>query len=311
MDDLPSVAGLRVVCMGAGYVGGPTMAMIAARCPDVDVCVVDAWAARIALRDLAITWLIGGTWDALHLSPHSPLFETLKPYRFAEPGTPYPSAARLGHDFLWASCGALVSTCWEVLLLHLWATGALPLASVPGDAWWRDALTVLALLAVPHFQIVHFYFTHRVMHRWPRCCTRRGVPDVGQFLYQHVHSLHHKAKDPTAFSGISMHPVESALFFTTMPIACLLGLHPIVFLHAKFYNISAAMLGHESFGDPSTGGHSHWLHHKLVDCNFGGNFVPLDWVFGSHVADEAEFEARAAKARSAAAALAETKGKAQ
>ena len=48
MDDLPSVAGLRVVCMGAGYVGGPTMAMIAARCPDVDVCVVDAWAARIA-----------------------------------------------------------------------------------------------------------------------------------------------------------------------------------------------------------------------------------------------------------------------
>ena len=188
---------------------------------------------------------------------------------------------------------------------------ALPLASVPGDAWWRDALTVLALLAVPHFQIVHFYFTHRVMHRWPRCCTRRGVPDVGQFLYQHVHSLHHKAKDPTAFSGISMHPVESALFFTTMPIACLLGLHPIVFLHAKFYNISAAMLGHESFGDPSTGGHSHWLHHKLVDCNFGGNFVPLDWVFGSHVADEAEFEARAAKARSAAAALAETKGKAQ
>jgi UDPglucose 6-dehydrogenase len=46
--ELPAVAGLRVVCMGAGYVGGPTMAMIAARCPDVDVVVVDAWAARIA-----------------------------------------------------------------------------------------------------------------------------------------------------------------------------------------------------------------------------------------------------------------------
>ena len=294
--------------------GGATKAVFAAAVyalapPDLAAAaaLAPAWAARIAARDLAITWLIGGSWDWLHLSPHSPLFETLRPYRFAEPGAPYPTAARLGHDFFWASCGALVSTCWEVLLLHLWATGALPLASVPGDAWWRDALTVLALLAIPHFQIVHFYLTHRVMHRWPRCCTRRGVPDVGQFLYKHVHSLHHKAKDPSAFSGISMHPVESALFFTTMPIACLLGLHPIVMLHAKFYNISAAMLGHESFGGPSTGGHSHWLHHKLVDCNFGGSHIPLDWLCGSHVRDEAEFERRFVKAAPAPAPAASAK----
>ena len=47
MAALPGPVGLRVVCMGAGYVGGPTMAVLAARCPDVDVCVVDAWAARI------------------------------------------------------------------------------------------------------------------------------------------------------------------------------------------------------------------------------------------------------------------------
>ncbi|CAM9798759.1 unnamed protein product [Discosporangium mesarthrocarpum] len=31
----------RICCMGAGYVGGPTMAVIAQRCPQIRVCVVD------------------------------------------------------------------------------------------------------------------------------------------------------------------------------------------------------------------------------------------------------------------------------
>jgi hypothetical protein len=45
---LPAVKGLNVVCIGAGYVGGPTMAVIARNCPDVKVTVVDMWAVRIA-----------------------------------------------------------------------------------------------------------------------------------------------------------------------------------------------------------------------------------------------------------------------
>jgi UDPglucose 6-dehydrogenase len=38
----------NILCIGAGYVGGPTMAMIAARCPQYKVTVVDINAARIA-----------------------------------------------------------------------------------------------------------------------------------------------------------------------------------------------------------------------------------------------------------------------
>ena len=38
----------NILCIGAGYVGGPTMAMIAARCPDYRVTVVDINADRIA-----------------------------------------------------------------------------------------------------------------------------------------------------------------------------------------------------------------------------------------------------------------------
>jgi UDPglucose 6-dehydrogenase len=38
---------MRICCIGAGYVGGPTMAMIAKKCPDIDVHVVDLNQSRI------------------------------------------------------------------------------------------------------------------------------------------------------------------------------------------------------------------------------------------------------------------------
>ena len=42
------MAQTRICCLGAGYVGGPTMAMIAAKCPDIQVTVTDPNESRIA-----------------------------------------------------------------------------------------------------------------------------------------------------------------------------------------------------------------------------------------------------------------------
>ena len=38
----------KICCIGAGYVGGPTMAIIAQKCPHIKVTVVDLNADRIA-----------------------------------------------------------------------------------------------------------------------------------------------------------------------------------------------------------------------------------------------------------------------
>ena len=38
---------INICCIGAGYVGGPTMAVIAERCPDIQVEVVDLNEQRI------------------------------------------------------------------------------------------------------------------------------------------------------------------------------------------------------------------------------------------------------------------------
>ena len=38
----------NICCIGAGYVGGPTMAVIAYKCKDIDIKVVDTNKSRIA-----------------------------------------------------------------------------------------------------------------------------------------------------------------------------------------------------------------------------------------------------------------------
>ena len=38
----------NILCIGAGHVGGPTMAMIAGKCPDLRITVVDINPERIA-----------------------------------------------------------------------------------------------------------------------------------------------------------------------------------------------------------------------------------------------------------------------
>ena len=270
-----SIAWKIVFALAAYYwVGMPSAAAAAA---------MDGhWVLSVLARDVLLTWAVGGLWDFVHLSPLSPFYVKLQEHKFKE-GFP-PLGVQLPHDFMWATCSALVSTAWEVALLHLWGRGSLPLAAFPGDAWYQDPATLAWLLALPYLQIVHFYATHRFMHKWG--CSPSW--DLGAFLYKHVHSLHHKSRDPTAFSGISMHPVESAIFFTTVPLAALCGVHPIVLLHYKYYNIVQAMIGHESYGGPSTGGNFHWLHHQMVDCNYGGLFVPLDRWFGT-VKDDKDY----------------------
>ena len=47
-DDFPITTVRRICCIGAGYVGGPTCAVIADKCPDIQVTIVDIDAKRIA-----------------------------------------------------------------------------------------------------------------------------------------------------------------------------------------------------------------------------------------------------------------------
>lgn len=201
----------------------------------------------------------------------------------------YPKLSQIVHDVFWSTMSTIISSLGEAAVLWAWANGRATVYTAPaGVAWYQDTATVLWLLSMPYWRLAHFYVLHRGMHRW----NTKSIPDVGAFIYRWVHSLHHKSKNPTSWSGISMHPVESSGYYTAMLVPVLFGAHPLVMLYTKMDLTMAALIGHDGFGAPPGGGSQpHYLHHALVDCNYGENYAPFDWLFGTFVANEAEFQA--------------------
>ena len=61
-------------------------------------------------------------------------------------------------------------------------------------ATWEVLLVILVLYA---YGDTHFYWFHRMLH----------LP----WLYKNVHKYHHESYNPDPFSGLSMHPIESAV----------------------------------------------------------------------------------------------------
>ena len=247
-----------------------------------------SWAGPIFVRDMVITFVVGLLWDAVLYSAASPLRSRAAALKFNPRA---PRDAQFLHDTFWSACSTLISSAFEIVLLHAWARGLLPLALAPAALpvlWWAHAPTLAWVLSMPYVRIVHFFFLHRAMH------TGVVIPglgfDVGAFLYKHVHSLHHLSRNPTTWSGVSMHPVESSGYYSAMLVPALCGAHPLVWIMYKFDLTIAALIGHDGHGAPATGSHDHWLHHNHVNCNYGESYVPLDWFFGSYAGSSADFE---------------------
>jgi len=180
-----------------------------------------------------------------------------------------------------------LASCWaaliEIGLCHGWATGTL---SWEQDLSQSPLLNVFFAFTITHWRVPHFHFVHRCMHPWK---TTR-VPDVGKFLYRHVHSLHHKSYNPTAFSGTNMHPVEATLYYTAAFIPVWFGLHPVFAVTTIIDCALGAWLGHDGFQFPGSGDYFHLLHHQHFDGNYGTMHVPLDWLFGTFISCKADLK---------------------
>jgi hypothetical protein len=110
-----------------------------------------------------------------------------------------------------------------------WLTAPLP-ASAGGAAAFVATFAALAL-----WSDLHFFFVHRLLH----------VPAI----YARVHKLHHLSKNPGPWSGLSMHPVESALYLSKVLLP--LALPHAHMLHFLFMLYNATLMpipghsGHE------------------------------------------------------------------
>lgn len=252
------------------------------------------WIIPVVVRCLLVNWIIAGTWDFLMYSKYSPLFEIMKPYKF---NTVYPSGWQIFHDFCFSTCSTLISAGMEIYLLNAWATNKLPLNPVAaaGTPWYADNTTLVWLVSMPFWRLAHFYMVHRMMHPWH--WEIFGI-DIGAVIYRYVHKLHHKSSNPTSWSGISMHPIESFTYYTASLIPVYFGAHPLVFYYTMQDLSLAALIGHDGFGSmPGGGSQTHWLHHHYGDLNYSENYAPFDNLFGTFAATPEEAEILIAKLR--------------
>eukprot|EP01065_Artemidia_motanka_P021102 TRINITY_DN2517_c0_g1_i2.p1 TRINITY_DN2517_c0_g1~~TRINITY_DN2517_c0_g1_i2.p1 ORF type:complete len:351 (+),score=87.24 TRINITY_DN2517_c0_g1_i2:55-1053(+) len=228
------------------------------------------WILPIVARNVAATWAIAGFWDWLLY--FSPLKNKFTPFKL---NPIYPSMRQFAHDSFWSTSSSCTAAALEVMMLHLWATGKAPYAATMESQ--HVLVNVFWVVFLTHWRVIHFWAIHRFMHPW----FTTTIPDVGKLMYKMVHSLHHQSRNPTAFSGTSMHPVESTLYYSAALVPCLFGAHPTVFLAVVVDCAVGAWLGHDGFQWPGSGDYFHQIHHQWYDCNYGATHIPIDYWMGT------------------------------
>jgi sterol desaturase/sphingolipid hydroxylase (fatty acid hydroxylase superfamily) len=167
--------------------------------------------------------------------------------------------------------GVPIASAWEIFIRYQFANEWGTTVSFSENPIWFLLLFPLLTL----YQGVHFYFIHRLLH-WPP-------------LYKRVHSIHHRNINVGPWSGLSMHPLEHFLYFSTLLIFLVFPAHPMHILFLLHWQLLGAPSGHSGYEavfakDKARlliGGFFHQLHHRYFECNYGSPEFPLDKWFGT------------------------------
>ena len=236
------------------------------------------WIGLIFVRNAVLTLLLfGGLHYYLYLKRGQGdwLRLTTRPFATGNRRFRFRSQVRENVCYTLAS-GVPVFTAFEVCTWWGFANGYLGygLEGTGGFGVW--AWTAILAVLAPMIHGAHFYFGHRLLHT--------------KLLYRRFHALHHKNTHIGPWAGLSMHPVEHVIYFSTVVVQWLLAVHPVNALFQIQIAVIYAALAHTGFEKVMLGtrlgmeGNSyfHYLHHKHFECNYGGTTVALDHVFGTH-----------------------------
>ena len=175
-------------------------------------------------------------------------------------------------NMFWSlASGVPIWTCYEVLLLWAYSNGYATIIN-PVE---NPVAFILIFLLVPFVHEVGFYFAHRFLH-WPP-------------LYRIAHKVHHRNTNPGPWSGLSMHPIEHVIYFSSVLIFFVIPAHPVHMINLLSRLGVAPAEGHTGFDRIVTGEetsvdrsyYAHYLHHKYFEVNYADGMVPLDKWFGS------------------------------
>ena len=240
------------------------------------------WILKIIVRNFFVELVFYGGWHSF-LYGYGGYGETkLAGKKFNHKDQYGPGTKNLEREQMYTTLGFCMSSAYEIAIIHLWASKSAYIVPYYGSFFSSGNLLRsfghIALIA--YWRDFHFYWIHRMMHKWN--VTVLGV-DPGGYLYKHVHSLHHKSRSPGPWSGLSMHPIEHLFYYSCTLVPFFFKIHPFHFLMNKFHADISPVAGHDGYDQPAGGSKFHYLHHTLVNCNYGTPMVPLDIIFGSYV----------------------------
>ena len=139
------------------------------------------------------------------------------------------------------------------------------------NAWWSGACIAAGLVA---WSDTHFYFSHRLLHEVP-------------VLYRLIHKVHHESYNPDPWSGLSFHPIEALLYFSSLCIACVLPIPYWAFWCHKTALLIAPANGHHGHEVAVLpwlfGCEHHYLHHAHFNYNYGSPTPFWDWALGTQL----------------------------
>ena len=159
----------------------------------------------------------------------------------------------------------------EVIFLWSYSNGYLPQISWSQNPIWFVGL----LFLIPIWHSMHFYWTHRLLHYKP--------------IYDKVHSVHHRNVSIGPWSGLSMHPIESFIYMTSVFAHLILATSPFHLIFHLQFLVFNAVIAHSGFEGlvfkgkkvANTGRFHHQLHHRFFECNYGNAEMPWDRWFGT------------------------------
>eukprot|EP01065_Artemidia_motanka_P032202 TRINITY_DN39237_c0_g1_i1.p2 TRINITY_DN39237_c0_g1~~TRINITY_DN39237_c0_g1_i1.p2 ORF type:complete len:256 (+),score=69.95 TRINITY_DN39237_c0_g1_i1:56-769(+) len=217
--------------------------------------------AASALQHVAVCSAVYGTvYGVGYLGPSS---KWLQPRKI---NSGYPGVGVLGTEFALLVSTCVIAAAYDVLIRRCVLEGA-DAAGLAESWWWLVPFLVF-------WGESHFYWTHRFLHAVP-------------VLYKNVHKWHHLSPNPDPWSGLAFHPVEGAVYLSSMLVAFAIPGYWTPFLHDSFRwaSLLFPLLTHHGFDDTFVARY-HYLHHALTNCNYGG-WPGWDWLCGTLASDEA------------------------
>jgi len=187
-------------------------------------------------------------------------------------GKQFSLGGQVRDNMFWSlTSGVIFWTAYEVLIFWAMGNGYAPVLTPAAN----PIIFTIWFLLTPLWISFHFYWIHRILHYRP--------------LYRFFHSVHHRNVNVGPWSGLSMHPGEHLLFFSSMLIHFAIPTHPLhVLFHIQHQALQAVSshTGYESLlvKDKKTldlGTFHHQMHHRYFEVNYGTLEIPWDKWFGT------------------------------